>query len=269
MASYRYRAEIPARGLGASVNDPTADVLVYAKPSPEELGEMCLAQELGKTVVVDFCDDHFSRLPHYREVALTADAVTCPTRVMAGIVLEATGRMAEVIPDPYEFEEEAPHCSGDKALWFGHAVNKQSLLSVLPKIDSPLTVVSNIPGAIPWSIETMYREFKKADVVIIPKTATYKSPNRAIESIRQGCFVVAEQHPSIENIPGIWIGDIKEGIEWASRNQQEANKRTKLAQDYIRELYAPRTVSNAWKSLLERVRLRSTLGQVPATGTDG
>jgi hypothetical protein len=53
--------------------------------------------------------------------------------------------------------------------------------------------------------------------VVIPATAPYKSANRAIEAIRQGCFVVAEPHPALEGFP-IYIGNIKHAIRQRKPN---------------------------------------------------
>lgn len=269
MASYRYRAAIPARELGATMNDLTADVLVFSKPAPEEVEEAALARAAGKTVIVDICDDHFDASPHYHRIAAVASAVTCPTVVMAEVIGRKTGRAAIVIADPYEYPEVLPHCRGNKALWFGHAVNIASLTRVLPKIAGPLRAVSNVPWAEPWSPDAMLRAFSWADIVILPATADYKSPNRAVEAIRQGCFVVAEPHPSINNFPGIWIGDIKEGIEWAQQNQQSANERTAQAQSFIRSEYSPKTVASAWKSLFAMARSLYTSAPALAIGTAG
>ena len=265
MASYRYRAAIPAAELGASINDPSADVLVFAKPMPEEVEEAKSAKDDGRVVIVDFCDDHFDREPYYEQMARLADAVTAPTAEMARRIPV----VVHVIPDPYEYPEVAPHCHGNRVLWFGHAVNIRSLVRVLPKVTGQLKAVSNVPWAVPWSPETMLREFAHADIVILPATADYKSPNRAVEAIRQGCFVVAETHPSINNFPGIWIGDIKEGIEWAQQNQSEANERTAQAQSFVRNAYSPRIVASAWRNLCEKERSRCTSVPALATGAAG
>lgn len=273
LASYRYRAEIPAGELeNASLNDLTADVLIFAKPAFEELAEVRQARALGKRVIVDFCDDHFDKLPHYAEMARLADAVACPTAVMAEIIKQKTGKEAHVIPDPFEYPEVAPHCNGAKLLWFGHGLNLPSLGRVMPDLQTyALRVVSNIPGTIQWSKETMLREFLDADIVIIPATATYKSANRAIEAIRQGCFVAAEPHPSLENIPGIWIGDIKEGIEWSIQNQEEANRWICEAQLFVEERYSPRTLAYAWRTIIlgqnSTSDLETSTGKVGSTST--
>ena len=106
-------------------------------------------------------------------------------------------------------------------------------------------------------------EFAQADIVILPATVGYKSPNRAIEAVRQGCFVVAEPHPSLEGFPGIWVGDIKEGIEWARQNPKSANELTLKAQAWT-ENFAPALVASAWSRLIRE--LSCTLGAGASSG---
>ena len=265
MASYRYRAAAPAKWLGGSINDFTADTLVFSKPVPQELWSIAKAKASGQTVIVDFCDDHFDWM-HYQEALRLADVVTCNTEKMAERI-RGLDKKAIVIPDPYEYPEVVPHCRGTCLLWYGHHVNRVGLERILPDLEGhPLRVVSNFAGAIPWSQETMLREFAIADIVVIPATAEYKSNNRTLEAIRQGCFVVAEPHPSLTDIPGIWVGNIKEGIEWARQNPLEANQRTLEAKAHVRDTYAPQILAAAWRSVIP---LRSTSEAVGSTGMDG
>lgn len=263
MASYRYRCRIPAEEIGASIND-IAGVMVYCKPTEKDVWAANLHRKHGVKIVADFCDDHFGRA-EYKQMAVLADAITCPTAEMQKIIVESCCRASTVIPDPYSFFQCVPHCVGDNLLWFGHAINAASIdpWRHLPK----LRVVSNMKGDIPWSIHQMLYDFALADIVIMPATAAYKSPNRTVEAIRQGCFVVAEPHPSLTDIPGIWIGDIKEGIAWASQNQEEANQRTLLAQTYVRTAFSPERVGNAWRTLL--TGLTSTLETAESVGMAG
>ena len=260
-ASWRYRAKIPA-GDWATLNDLTADTLIFAKPQANELMDMARAKARGAWVVVDFCDDHFDWL-HYQEALRLADAVTCSTTEMAKRIKEL-GRDATVIADPYEFPEMPPHYDGINLLWFGHHVNRDSLQRILPDLKGyPLRVVSNFEGAIPWSKETMLEEFARADIVVIPTTASYKSANRAIEAIRQGCFVVAEPHPALEGFP-IYIGNIKEGIEWTK--QQNINELISKAQRFVREEFSPQILIDKWKSATKRL---TTLDAEKRNGTVG
>ena len=261
IASWRYRAQIPSEGW-ATLNDFTADTLIFAKPEANELMHMARAKARGAWVVVDFCDDHFDWV-HYKEALRLADAVTCPTEAMAQII-KKHGRDAMVIADPYEYPEAKPHYNGVNLLWYGHGVNKKSLERIMPDLEGyPLRVVSNFGGTIPWSHETMLEEFARADIVIIPKTEEYKSPNRAIEAIRQGCFVVAEPQSSLKNFP-IWLGDIKEGIEWTK--QQNVNELISKAQKFVTELYTPKILIDKWKTL---TALRTTLDAEKRNGTVG
>ena len=260
-ASWRYRAKIPS-GDWATLNDLTADTLIFAKPQASELMYMARAKARGAWVVVDFCDDHFDWL-HYQEALRLADAVTCSTTEMAKRIKEL-GRDATVIADPYEFPEMPPHYAGTNLLWFGHHVNRDSLQRILPDLEGyPLRVVSNFEGAIPWSKETMLREFARADIVVIPTTASYKSANRAIEAIRQGCFVVAEPHPALKDFP-IYIGNIKEGIEWTK--QQNMNELISKAQKFVTAEFSPQILIDKWKSATKRP---TTLDADKRNGTAG
>lgn len=242
MASYRYRAQIPAKSLDAEINKYPADILIFAKPQPREVDWARWAQSEGHKIVADFCDDHFEQ-PHYKQMATIADLVTCSTPALA----ERLFRPSYMVPDTYEFEECAPHCAGANLLWFGHSSNFHSLRKLGDV--GPLRVVSNIAGAIPWSLEALQSELRRADIVLMPATADYKSPNRTLEAIRMGCFVVAEPHPAINDFP-IWVGDIKEGIEWATQNPEQANQMTQLAQAFIREKYSPAIQASAWRTAL-------------------
>lgn len=241
MASGRYRAVEPARWLGASINDPSADVLVFSKPQPHEL---CLMG--GKRVVVDFCDDHFDRFPHYREFLRRAELITCPTEVMRQRIAEL-GRDAFVIPEAYAYDEAEPHCNGVNLLWFGNPVNLGSLEAVKRQLEGyPLTVWA--PKV--FDADALLANLARADIVVIPKTAAYKSANRAVEAVRRGCFVVAELHPSLNDFP-VWIGDLKEGIEWARANPAKAREMTRCAQNYVRKRLSPRTLASAWRTVIQ------------------
>lgn len=266
MASYRYRAAIPSKELGASINDLSADTLVFAKPVAQDLWEMGKAKARGARVIVDVCDDHFDWM-HYREALRLADEVTCPTETMKAIIgVQDLDKKVTVIPDPYEYPEIPPHVRGTNLLWFGHGVNRGSLERIMPEIEGyPLLVVSNFAGAVPWSKETMLQALPNADIVLMPATDLYKSPNRTIEAIRQGCFVVAEPHPSLKDFP-IWKGNIKEGIEWARWNQDSANQMVSEAQRFVMERYSPQIVGSAWKTC---IRWDTTSVVEVSTGTDG
>lgn len=271
MASYRYRAQTPAMQLRCQINDFDADTLIFSKPVPQDLWRIGMAKARGATIIVDICDDHLD-WPHYREAMRLGDRITCPTaemkrRIKASFPEDWEPKDVTVIPDPYEWGYRAPHCHGVNLLWFGHATNRHSLERIMPDLkDYPLIVVSNFQGAIHWNKENMIGALANADIFVLPATDTYKSANRAVEAIRQGVFVVAEPHPSLEDIPGIWIGNIKEGIEWARWNPKLANERTRMAQKYVTECYSPQTVADAWRKVIQSP---ITSEVEKSTGTDG
>ena len=270
MASYRYRVRIPAEKLGWAINDYRAPTVIFSKPTVADVAAAREMKSRGQLIVADFCDDHFEHMPHYREMLSLADHVTCPTTEMAHRItqyLHLLNARISVIDDPYEFDLAPPHCAGENLLWFGHKVNAYSIMTLIPELNHPLRLVSNFEGSIPWSIPALYEEFKWADIVVVPKTAGYKSPNRVIESIRQGCFVVAEEHPSLMGFRDfIWRGDIVEGVEWALNNLQQANKMTQAGQEFI-ERFSPERVANAWKESVAWLISTSAAGK--NTGTDG
>jgi hypothetical protein len=109
----------------------------------------------------------------------------------------------------------------------------------------------------------MLEEFARADIVVIPATAPYKSANRAIEAIRQGCFVVAEPHPALEGFP-IYIGNIKEGIEWTKT--QNMSQRILEAQNFVTAKFTPQTLIDKWKIATRRP---TTLDAERKNGTVG
>lgn len=268
MASYRYRVEIPARELGAKINNPKADIMICCKPNEQDIPYTLKAKAEGRIVIMDFCDLHFDD-PIYVELLKLADGVTCATQWMADYIKDEYGVLATVVIDPYEYEEVEPHWTDGKLMWFGHALNYYSVQRILHTLPEPLLVVSNFDGAVPWSIENVLAGMKECDIVIMPETAPYKSPNRTVEAIRRGCFVVAEPHPSINDIPGIWLGDIRKGIEWAQQNPSEAMQRTRTAQDFIRNAYSPKTQASAWRTAIQKAQSSSTLAQETYAGMAG
>ena len=247
MASFRYRVQIPASHLGWSINDETADTLIFSKPTASNVATAVRKKSDGGRALVDVCDAHLHR-PHYQDFIRLADAVVVPTPFLAQLILEDCGVEATVIPDPYELPEQPPHTHGSKLFWFGHASNAYSLEPYLPFLRTQdFRLMSNLPGAIPWSQQGLVEELTRANIVVLPETAPYKSANRAIEAIRAGCFVVAEPHPSLESIPGIWVGNLLKGIEWAIQNPSLSTERLMQSQAYVREQYTPERVANAWK----------------------
>lgn len=264
LASYRYRAAIPAQEIGASVNGGEGAVFVFSKPTPDDLILAKECQAEGVKVVADIGDDHFRHPyfgPFYVEMAKLADALVTPTENMAGRIVKYIGRKADaVIPDPYEEPYCAPHANGLASyVWFGHPGNLKDLDPYLDFIrEMPLTIVTgptrrtSFP-TIPWSPATQTTYLQQSQIAFLPirKGVEFKSPNRLINALRAGCFVITDRHPAtLEFRDYVWTGNVMTGIKWAQYYQDELNDIVADGQAYI-EKYSPANVGKQWVQLLE------------------
>jgi hypothetical protein len=265
--SLRYRILIPAnelgkRGYGVVVSDQPeeADVVVLSKHSEDNWKIAKQAKERGSRVVFDICDDHFDDAlnVHYYATCNYADVITVPTRFLQRKVKEKVNRDAEIITDPYEWPEVEPKKPTDKLLWYGMPGNFPALMKELERLDDYKILAITDPSVhrqvTPYSQEAMAEGFASAGIVILPQAKEGKSPNRMVEAIRQGLYVVATPQESYEPY-GMWLGDIKEGIEWALGNPQKAKKAVKRAQDIVRNLNSPETVADDWEAVFTKSEL--------------
>ena len=261
MASYRYRAEMPAKHLGAKLNDGLADVVVFSKPVPADLDIARMARNDGCKLVVDFCDDHFQHEvlgPIYVEMANLANRITCPTVGMRERIRNSTGMDAAVIPDPYEMPLLEPHANGENTLWFGHQRNIGEIVPWFKRIDmgkfNAVTGQNNVlTGYTPWSVENMQSALAEANTVILPSKDQCKSANRLINAIRSGCFVVAKDVPAHKEFREfVWVGKMETGLRWFKVFQADLNDRVKAGQAYI-EKYSPERIGDQWKTLMATI----------------
>ena len=266
LASTRYRIMIPGQELvrrchdvKVGVPDGSADVAVFSKHFNAKDPE--IARNFDGPIVYDVCDDHFTTefRDHYLEMIDIADRVTCNTAGMARRVEEVTGKTATIIPDPYEIPEIEPRfepTTPPRLMWFGNAVNLDTLSTILPGItEAPLLIVTNGKAEItrqgetqivPWSHENMVKAFAWCDIVIIPTIdhvrKNVKSENRVIESVRSGRYVCAGALDSYRKFaPWIHVGDIGDGIRDAlNKPRDEIVQRLRDCQAFIREIFPPR-----------------------------
>lgn len=235
LASARYRCLIPAEALkplghtsavvGNLANATTgdfaaefpalkADIAVIGKFfDAAALEQARIAKAAGCRVVADFCDYHFHRsdiAQVHRAMIGLADTVVASTHVMAEAIFRLTGARPAVVPDPFEGKggaaRFAPQADEIKLLWFGHPSNLDTLISVLPQLQTyattqklALTIVTGIipdlqsffrPEATttdqlgsrlramvsanfsitlhPWSVPQLEAALQACDIVIIP-----------------------------------------------------------------------------------------------------
>jgi hypothetical protein len=266
IASYRYRCMIPMRELrriGVDCRIGVGDVTVFTKhffPDDPDVARTLKAH--GGQVVYDICDDHFNNPKwekHYRQMCAVADRLVCSSEQLSERVKQETGRESVVITDPYEYPRVLPRKSGAKnVLWFGHSSNLPGLGDEIPRLtDRQVLVVSSLPSAgakfMEWSREAMFRAFVWADVVIIPVGQTEKkkakSPNRLVEAVRNGKYVVHNPLKAYEGY-GMWSGDIREGLEWADDHPEEVLQAVLKAQELIEQKHSPEAVGKQWMEVL-------------------
>ncbi len=256
-ASFRYRAMMPAQQVGATINNASADVLVFSKPSQSALNMAQEAKLEGKKIIADFCDDYFNdsqKGAGYRYLAELADLCVCPTAEMRERI---PARKIAVIPDPYEMDEVQPHAEGEKLLWFGH---NAGLKALEPYKDLPRLAIVTGPaimkGMIEYSPEALRKTMAESNIALFPtlKGHEYKSPNRVINALRMGLFPICDKHPSyVEFKKFVWQSEVRTGLRWAAEFSHELNDLVKAGQDYIRERYSPQTIGGMWKDLLDSI----------------
>lgn len=222
--------DVPREALEAQ-----ADVAIFAKSfsaSNERIAAHLRSR--GMRVIADYCDDHFEHPqhgPHFRRMAEIATDLVASTEALAASIRRHTGRDARVITDPVEGPRGTPRFQPKlpalRVLWFGHPTN---LVSVIDKADQLKALAQRMPveftlvtertaeverlaGAIasiaperlkvrcvPWSLEATWKWLEECDLVWIPVTDTgpkmAKSPNRLLESMWAGRFVVADPVPA-------------------------------------------------------------------------
>jgi len=279
-ASYRYRISIPGnqlmncRGHIVKVTNnvlPGADVAIFSKHFDLlDPAKALNAKKIGTKVVYDVCDLHVSEnlIEHYKKMISIADIVTVPTDGMAEMIKKHFERDdAVVIPEPYEYEEveaefapENPKCLN--LLWYGHATNLKALFDSWGDIQGHRILILTNPEALydinvkaqMWTPQLMLKSLHKCDIVLVPvedkENKQIKSANRMIEAIRRGRFVVASDTPEHRKFKDfMWIGNIKEGIEWAVSHKDEVVDRIEKAQEYVIRNHSPQKVSMQWEEV--------------------
>ena len=179
-----------------------------------------------------------------------------------------TGREATVIDDPYENEEWLPQCQGNEVLWLGHSANIESLFASWassPNCEScsRCARTTSTPSALEWSPETERRSLARAAVVLVTGNNPGASANRIVKALRAGRFVVTPGGaPAWDEFkPYIWMGDVREGIEWAFNNREEACAKIKAGQAFVRERNSPGAIARMWMDVFDSILPQDTSGK--------
>ncbi len=246
----------------------------------------------GVKTLFDLTDDRFQgeHGGHLKRMVAHAEAVVTVSPLLRHIIKQNTGKDSAIVGDPYEGPRGAARWSPDgrrlKALWFGHGLNIVSLQQALPSLlaagkKHPMDlriVTADVDGIerdckafnrkyrhalslryAQWSIEETWSSLASTDFVVIPalpgaQWTLAKSPNRIIEALWAGRFVVAHPIPSyVEFKDWAWIGgDLTEGIAWMVENEASIASCIGAAQDYIAATYSQDSIAAQWEQILEK-----------------
>lgn len=266
MASYRYRALLPAHelnklnGYQVTINEGEADTVIFSKCTEADIALAKDVKAQGAKVLVDIGDDHLTHPmigPIYTQMMQLADRLVTPTHEMAERLYRVTGKSPVVIPDPFEYPEALPHAEGNKLLWFGHERNLKTLRRFLAYTKAwdfaAITGPREHPGMLRWSHETVLFKLAESNVVLIPtnKGEEYKSANRLLNAVRAGCFVVAGDAPAHREFQSmLWVGDVKHGLDWARAFPDRLNALVAQAQAHIAVKYHPKRIAELWAQVL-------------------
>lgn len=306
LASARYRVITPSEGLAALgwqseiINEGTSltmggwgsstpqegDTLIVSKVFTEHAVRLAKdAQNRGATVVLDLCDNflaHPKRGPLQKALLAIADKVVTSTQAL-NEALATVGKKADaVISDPVEFKRgEIKFAPGKvlKLMWFGHAVNIDTLAQSLPALAQlasttplQLNVVTTLPNGqqdlnkitpqglnasyTAWSISATEAAIAECDIVIIPTLQSdiknAKSPNRLLEPLWAGRMVVAGRLPAYMHFAdSAWVGkNLTEGIQWCLANPSEVKARIAQGQADVEKYFTEQAIAKQWHILL-------------------
>lgn len=267
------------------------DCVIFGKCYEPVIADIMMrVKAAGVATVVDICDNNFTKKvgAHYIPMLQQADLVVASTEEMAQVCRQYTDAEIVVVSDPYEAEARAPHVQfSDPArlLWYGSYTNLPHLYKQLPQLERvhqhhpcKLTIISNPDKGAEqfveqynadtsthvelifkaWDLDMMNTIWDDTDIVIIPSEANeetlVKSPNRVVDSVRSGRYVVAQPVPSyLAFTKWVSIGDdIYQGLMDALNNPSALEDKITQAQQYIDQHHAPATIAAQWGEAVQK-----------------
>lgn len=278
LASSRYRAIIPGGVLQRRGDadiyiglDAMGDAVnVYHKYYEQHLRN-CGTHPGIVDIVDDYIFEDFVReKPQHawkaevtEKLVATAKAITTSTPIQAERIRERFGVDATIIQDVYEWPERPFRWTGgESVMWFGAPYNMNALIGV--EIDCGIEAITDCdPGRhgnmlyTPWSRATMERGFSRHDVCLLPALphawARGKSPNRIVNALRAGKFVLTNEHPAHDEFREfVWMAKPLSGLRWARANPEKAQAMVEAGQAYIRDRYSPEAAADKWLEVFKR-----------------
>ena len=224
---------------------------------------------------------------------LHANLITTTSGELKQKILEETGKVALIIDDPFERVIEEPkfkpqkknlnicYFGGRKSFWL---VNWEEVIAGLNYICGQLGMKYTLncitqkhllaskkithhyypDGPVvmyEWNYELQRELVSKSDFVLLPipndnpLVFSYKSPNRVIDSIAQGRYVITTNGVTSYEQFGdfIGIGSLQKNIKWAIENPKGVISKLKEGQNYIQKYHSPEVIAKQWMDLRNKI----------------
>ena len=288
-SSSRLRAFIPAENYGKVISNiddiEDGDVVVFSKKS--SIPEIKYVVDRNIKFIFDICDDQFKDPVYvnlFKYACSNCHVITVPSQKMKELVEHHTNKKVFVTLELYERNRKPPKFSpidALKILFFGSVdnfstvpwkdiVNGLASNNVKFKIDAIINYQSmyNINESFfqthEWSFNKQTKLLDECDLVLLPfknnsKNISTKSPNRIVESINRGKFVVTNY--GVDSYNGfkdfIFLDEydkLVDGILWSINNKEEVIQKIIGGQKCIDDNYSIDSVSETWKHVYEFVK---------------
>lgn len=288
-ASSRLRASIPAKEYGSvikNISDVSLDdVVVFSKKS--SIYEIKYVIDRGIKFIFDICDDQFQD-PVYEKLFSYAcsncNLITVPSEKMREVVEKNSYKNTFITLDPYERVRRNPSFSPSdkiKILFFGcvdnfstipwgELVSSLSQRNINFKIDAIINyqhqynICNDFFQTHEWSFDMHTELMNQCDLVLLPfkdniKNISTKSPNRVVESINAGKFVITNRGVDSYNIfkDYIFLEDyesIVDGIIWSINNPSLVMEKIVKGQEFVEKNYSAKSVSETWRKAYDLVK---------------
>jgi len=223
-----------------------------------------------------------------------ADLITTTCKELRQKIFHESGKNAIIIDDPFERAIEEPRFEPDEKnlniCYFGgrksfSLVDWEETIAILDfvckkqgvnytlncmtqkhlQVSEELNHHYHPKGRLKmyeWDYELQKEMVRKSDFVLIPiprdgfsPVIGFKSPNRVIDSIAQGRYVITTWgvHSYRNYIDFIGIGSIQNCVRWALKNPKSVLDKIKLGQKYIKKHHSPEVIAKQWMSLRKKV----------------
>lgn len=273
--------------LGLNANDV---VIVSKTLNPKIQPHLIEAKESHCKIVVDFCDNYFSdsgdKGEHFNNLLSIADVFTTCSEALTTLVQGLTDKPVKTITDCFEgtgADIKLRLKSPVRLLWFGSYTNLASItpyFSLLRDYAKQHPVIFDVVtwhpdghpighaaaknesddnlkvNYLPWSSKQVENSLDNTDIVLIPtvddQSKSIKSPNRVIEAIWAGRYVVAGKIPAYEPFaPFASItNDLIGAIDAVVKAPNEAKAKIKLGKEYILQNHTPKLIGELWHSVI-------------------